>query len=78
METSKRNIIDVDNRVNNLNKILNAGKFVLVTDYIFDNSESDYKNNIRIDDFIDSANKQGFKYYIANKNRNLDELINIK
>ena len=75
METMKREKIDVTTRVDNLKRISNAGKFVLVTDYLYDKNQSKYKNETRINDFINNANIYGFKYYIANKNRNLDDII---
>ncbi len=78
METLKRDEVDVTARIDNLNRISNAGKFVLVTDYLYDDSESDYENEVRINNFISNANKHDFKYYIANKNRNLDNMIIFK
>ncbi len=78
METLKRDEVDVTARIDNLNRISNAGKFVLVTDYLYDDSESDYENEVRINNFISNANEYDFKYYIANKNRNLDDMIIFK
>lgn len=78
METERREDNDVYKRLQNLQTIKNAGKFVLVTDYIYDDFDTKENNTKRASIFINEANQNGFKYYISNRNRNLDEILKIK
>lgn len=73
-ELNKKKEEEISKRLNNIMKYKNFGKFVLVTDYIDDGNGIESDNLIRINDFIKNINNHGFKYYIGNKNRELDDI----
>jgi len=74
METKLRKQSDVKFRLENLKRIKNSGRFVFVIDYIY----SKFENDKRIEIFTNNAKINGFKYYIADKNRNLDRILKIE
>lgn len=70
-ETRKKDDEDVTTRLGYLTQIGDAGKTVLVVDYVDDGSGSD-SNAERVADFADRVTAEGFVPYVALENRELD------
>lgn len=63
-----------DYRIEYLDRIKTAGKFVLSVDYVYDPKNPDM--NI-VGDYVKKARKRGYIPYPANKNRALDEIVTV-
>lgn len=70
-KTNKRSEKYVNNRLKYILRVRNSGKFVLVTDYIYNQKNP---NKDIIFDFINLCNKYGFYGYPANINRKLNDI----
>ena len=57
-----------------LSRVVRAGKFVLVVDYVDDGTENP-ENMARIRDFVEQARGKGYIPYAARTDRELDELV---
>ncbi|WGS64184.1 MJ1477/TM1410 family putative glycoside hydrolase [Marinitoga aeolica] len=70
-KTRKRSEKYVNNRLKYILKIKNVGKFVLVTDYVYDQKNPSEKIIL---DFINLCEKYGFYGYPANVNQKLNDI----
>jgi cysteinyl-tRNA synthetase, unknown class len=70
-ETSSQNAAGIAYRSANLNKVVAAGKPVLVIDYVSDGSGYQGNNKLRIDDFWTKASSAGYTPQVSSIDRNL-------
>ncbi|WP_297507000.1 MJ1477/TM1410 family putative glycoside hydrolase [Thermococcus sp.] len=63
-----------DEKISLLDRVAEAGKLVLVVDYVDDGTESP-ENMARIRDFVERARRGGYVPYAARADRELDELV---
>jgi cysteinyl-tRNA synthetase len=66
---------DINYRKEYLERLKNAGKLVLVVDYVDDGSGYSGANKTRIDDFLSRSRNDGYTPYVARNDRQLDEVI---
>lgn len=72
-ETEKREPEEISERLDYIRQYFKSGKFVVVTDYVDDGTQS-AENIERIKIFINNCKKEGYNYFIGNKDRALDVL----
>jgi cysteinyl-tRNA synthetase, unknown class len=70
-ETSSQSAASIAYRSTDLNKVVAAGKPVLVIDYVSDSSGYQGNNKLRIDDFWTKASRAGYTPQVSSIDRNL-------
>jgi cysteinyl-tRNA synthetase len=76
--TRRRRREETNERLEYLMKFKEAGKTVLVVDYVDDGSGYSGRNLRRIKDFIFKSKDMGFIPYAARSDRELDEMVVIE
>jgi cysteinyl-tRNA synthetase, unknown class len=74
-ETQAISASDVNYRKEYLERLENAGKLVLVVDYVDDGSGYSGANKARIDNFLSRSRNDGYTPYVARSDRQLDRVI---
>ncbi len=75
-KTRRRPLAEVNSRLSYLRKIRDAGKRVIVLDYLDDGSGYEGANRERMDEFLRLCREERFGHYIGRTNQELD-IINI-
>jgi cysteinyl-tRNA synthetase, unknown class len=76
-ETRRQRSSETNFRLNFLRKVKAAGKRVLCVDYVDTGIRTDPTNKARIEDFVQRCEAEGFDFYAARKDRELDRINTI-